>query len=96
MDWQDRIAKDPKIMSGRPVIKGTRITVERLLELKHNGWTETEILESYPHLTSEEIQAGLNYADAHGMVAFADWGYEFCPYHSTDFPAKDYLSSPVE
>ena len=79
MNWQDKITKEPKIMSGRPVIKGTRITVEFVLELRHSGWTETDILQSYPHLTLDGIKACVRYADAHGIIAFADWDHELCP-----------------
>jgi uncharacterized protein (DUF433 family) len=82
MDWQGIIVKDPRIMAGRPTIKGTRISVELVLELRHNGWTEAEMLQNYPRLTSEGIQACFSYADAHSMVAFADWDTELCPYHS--------------
>ena len=76
---QTRIVRDPKIMSGRPVVEGTRITVEFILELHHNGWTEADTLQNYPHLTAEGIRAGLSYAKEHGMVAFADWDHELCP-----------------
>ena len=79
MDWKSKIIRDPKIMSGRPVIKGTRITVEFVLELRHNGWTEKEILQSYPHLTLDNLQACFSYAEDHGMVAFADWDHELSP-----------------
>ena len=49
-------------MLGKPVIKGTRITVELVLERRAAGWTEGQILESYPHLKSEQIRAALLYA----------------------------------
>ena len=85
MDWRDKIIKDPKIMSGRPVIKGTRITVELILELQHNGWTESDILQNYPHLTAAGIQACLSYAENHRMIAFADWDHEMCPQYWHEF-----------
>ncbi len=50
MDWQDRISLDPKVLVGKPVIKGTRIAVEFLIELLANGWTHEQILKNYPHL----------------------------------------------
>ena len=81
MDWQGIIVKDPRIMAGRPTIKGTRITVELILELRHNGWTESDILQNYPHLAAEGIQACLSYAEEHSMVAFADWDHEMCSHY---------------
>jgi uncharacterized protein (DUF433 family) len=62
MDWQDRISVDPKVLVGKPVIKGTRIAVEFLVELLANGWTHEQILKNYPHLAEEDIQAALHYA----------------------------------
>lgn len=61
MDWEDRIIVDPKILVGKPVIKGTRIAVEFILELLSNGWSEEEILRNYPQLTMEDILASLKY-----------------------------------
>ena len=62
MDWCDRITVDPKVLVGKPVIKGTRIAVEFLMELLANGWTHEQILKNYPHLTEKDIQAALHYA----------------------------------
>jgi uncharacterized protein (DUF433 family) len=62
MDWQSRISVDPKVLAGKPVIKGTRLSVEFLLELLANGWTDEQILKNYPHLREEDIQAALHYA----------------------------------
>jgi uncharacterized protein (DUF433 family) len=59
MDWQDRINVDPKVLVGKPVIKGTRIAVEFLMELLAAGWTYEQILKSYPQLCREDIQAAL-------------------------------------
>jgi len=58
----ERIVIDPEIMGGKPVIKGTRITVELILRLLAEGLTVEEILEDYPHLTDEDIRAALLYA----------------------------------
>ena len=58
----DRIIIDPEIMVGKPVIKGTRITVNLIIQLLANGATETEILEDYPDLKKEDIKASLLYA----------------------------------
>jgi len=62
MDWHDRIVVDPKILVGKPVIKGTRIAVEFVVKLLANGWTKEQILQEYDHLTPEDIQACLGYA----------------------------------
>lgn len=62
MDWEDRISVDPKVLVGKPVIKGTRIAVEFLMELLAEGWSQEQILKSYPHLTADDIQAALRYA----------------------------------
>ena len=62
MNWQQYISLNPEVMTGKPVIKGTRITVELILERLGNGWTEEQLLESYPHLSSDSIRACLLYA----------------------------------
>lgn len=56
------ITANAKILGGKPVIKGTRISVEFILELMASGVSESEILEDYPHLTREDIHACLRYA----------------------------------
>lgn len=58
----DRITVDPEVMVGKPIIKGTRITVRLIVQLLANGETEAEILEDYPDLTREDIKAALLYA----------------------------------
>ena len=62
MRWQDRIVIDPRILQGKPVIRGTRIAVETVIDLLAQGWTEEDILRSYPHLSPEDIRACLSYA----------------------------------
>ncbi len=62
MEWQDRIEVDPKVLVGKPVIRGTRIAVEFLLELLAEGWTDEEILKNYPQLAADDIHAALHYA----------------------------------
>jgi uncharacterized protein (DUF433 family) len=57
-----RIALDPNVMVGKPVVRGTRITVELVIGLLAEGWTEQEILAAYPHLKREDILACLAYA----------------------------------
>lgn len=58
----DRIVIDPQIMVGKPIIKGTRITVQLIVQLLANGETEAEILKDYPDLKKEDIKATLLYA----------------------------------
>lgn len=60
--WQAYIHSDPKILSGKPVVKGTRLSVEFLLELFAAGWTEEQVLEGYPHLTKESLRAVFAFA----------------------------------
>lgn len=61
----DRITIDPKIYGGKPCIKGTRITVSMVLDLLEDGLTFEEIIQDYyPHITTEDIKACLEYAKA--------------------------------
>ena len=62
MDWKQRIIVDPKILVGKPVIKGTRLAVEFIVELLGQCWDESEILRNYPGITHEDIAACLMYA----------------------------------
>ena len=64
MNWQDRIVADPTVLVGKPVIKGTRVAVEFLVELLAEDWTHEEILRNYPQLTRDDILAALQYAAA--------------------------------
>lgn len=59
---RDRIIIDPKIMVGKPVIKGTRITVQLILGLLSQGMTVQEIVQEYDHITEEDIFACLAFA----------------------------------
>ena len=62
MNWRERIIVDPAILVGKPVIKGTRLAVEFILELLAQGWSEAEIIRNYPGIAREDIQACLGYA----------------------------------
>ena len=62
MSVQSRIEINPKVMLGKPVIRGTRITVELILRKLGEGATLNDLLEAYPHLTREDIQAAITYA----------------------------------
>jgi uncharacterized protein (DUF433 family) len=57
MNWQKHIEINPQILVGKPIIKGTRLSVEFLLDLLANNWTVEQILENYPKLTRQDIQA---------------------------------------
>lgn len=63
MNWEERITIDPTVMIGKPVVKGTRIAVELIFDRLADGWTEAEILESYPRLAREDLQAAFAYAN---------------------------------
>lgn len=62
MNWKDRIVIDPNVLVGKPIIKGTRISVEFVVDLLGRGWSVEQILKEYDHLTREDIQACLAYA----------------------------------
>ncbi len=64
-----RITANAKILGGKPVIKGTRISVEFILELMASGVNESEILADYPHLTREDIQAWTFQPVCHFLIA---------------------------
>lgn len=61
MNWQDYIISDPQVLLGKPVIKGTRISVELILELFSTGWSEKQVLESYPSVSDESLRAVFAY-----------------------------------
>jgi uncharacterized protein (DUF433 family) len=62
MDIQQNVEINPRIMMGKPVVKGTRITVESILEKLSSGETEDDIIKAHPHLTKENIKAALSFA----------------------------------
>ncbi|TCS68999.1 uncharacterized protein (DUF433 family) [Sulfuritortus calidifontis] len=57
MDWKPHIEVNPQVLAGKPVVKGTRLSVEFLLGLFAQGWSETQVLENYPQLSRENLQA---------------------------------------
>jgi len=59
---EERITVDPAILAGKPVVRGTRLSVEFVIGLMAEGWTEADILANYPGLTREDISACLAYA----------------------------------
>jgi len=62
MDWRNRIVADTDVLVGKPVIKGTRISVELVMDLLAAGYTADQIRQQYDHLTSDDIHACLAYA----------------------------------
>lgn len=62
VNWQDRIIIDPTILVGKPVIKGTRLSVQFLVGLLAEEWSNEDLLRSYPQLDLADIQAALHYA----------------------------------
>jgi uncharacterized protein (DUF433 family) len=62
MDWRKRITTNPRVLVGKPVIKGTRLAVEFIVGLLGDGWPIEEVLRNYPGITHEDVQACLAYA----------------------------------
>jgi uncharacterized protein (DUF433 family) len=62
MDYKEKIESNPDILLGKPVVKGTRITVEIILRKLASGYSTEEVLKVYPHLTKEDILASIDYA----------------------------------
>ncbi len=55
--WQNYIHSDPNILHGKPVVKGTRLAIDFILQLLAQGWTPAQVLENYPNLPPEALQA---------------------------------------
>lgn len=62
VNWQDYIHSDPHILNGKPVIRGTRLSVDFMLRLFAAGWTEEQVLQEYPGLEPAELQAVFAFA----------------------------------
>ena len=62
MNWEERIEINPSVLVGKPVIRGTRLAVEFIVELLANHWSEQQIIENYPGITQDDISACLHYA----------------------------------
>jgi uncharacterized protein (DUF433 family) len=75
VDWQDHIVCDPGILCGKPTLKGTRLSVEFVLELLAGGWGKEDLRLSYPNLTDERIRAVLAYA----AYTFSEDGFHILP-----------------
>ena len=61
MKYKNRIETNPEVLAGKPIIKGTRISVEFILELLASGWSEEEILKNYPQLKRQDLRAIIRY-----------------------------------
>ncbi|MCP4372392.1 MAG: DUF433 domain-containing protein [Deltaproteobacteria bacterium] len=62
MEYTKKVVSDPNVMLGKPVIKGTRITVELILRKIAEGMAIEELLEAYPHIKKEDILAAVSYS----------------------------------
>ena len=71
--WKTRIVKNPEILSGKPIVKGTRISVELITDLLKSGSSEDSILSSYPHITVEDIEACRQYKATGAKLSYTSW-----------------------
>lgn len=61
MNWKEHIVADQSVLLGKPTLKGTRISVDHIIGLLAEGWSEKEILENYPRLTPDSLKAVFSY-----------------------------------
>lgn len=62
MNWRDHIHSDKKILGGKPVVKGTRISVELILEYLTDGCSVADVIAAYPHLKPDDVRAAIAFA----------------------------------
>ncbi len=72
-DWRERIVCDPRILVGKPTIKGTRISVELVTDRLRGGWTVSQILDSYPHIRAEDVDACVKYKATGASLSRMSW-----------------------
>ena len=72
-DWRDRIVRDPRILVGKPTIKGTRISVQLVTKELKRGRTVPEILDSYPHIRAEDVDACVKYKATGAPLSRMSW-----------------------
>ena len=72
-DWRDRIVCDPRILVGKPTIKGTRISVELVTDRLAGGWTVSQILDDYSHIRAEDVDACVNYKATGASLSRMPW-----------------------
>ena len=64
MNWQEYIVSNDDVLLGKPTVKGTRLSVEHIIGLLAEGWNEQQILENYPRLSKESLQAVFSFKNA--------------------------------
>ena len=64
MDWKAHITSDPEILGGRPAIKGTRLSVDFILSLFAEGWSEQQVLDNYPQLSTDDLRSVFAFAQS--------------------------------
>lgn len=62
MNWRDYVVSDPEILVGKPAVKGTRLSVDLILDRLADGWTAEDLFQAYPRLTPEALQAVFAFA----------------------------------
>lgn len=62
MDWRDKINLNPSVLAGKPLVRGSRLSVDFILGLMGQGWSEIDVPRNYPGITHEDIAACLQYA----------------------------------
>lgn len=72
-DWRERIVCDPAILVGKPTIKGTRISVELVTDWLRRGWTVSDILDNYPHIRTEDVDACVKYKATGASLSRMPW-----------------------
>ena len=72
-DWRERIVCDPQILVGKPTIKGTRISVELVTDWLRRGWTVSDILDNYPHIRAEDVDACVKYKATGASLSRMPW-----------------------
>jgi len=60
--WASRVVTNPDILTGKPIVAGTRISVELILDCMASGWSVDKVVEAYPHITPEDVLAALAFA----------------------------------
>ena len=96
MDWQERIVTDPKILSGQPTVRGTRLSVAFILDQLADGESEANLLAGYPQLSTDDIRACLRYAGGR-LVTGAElaWGaavhaVKYIAHQSPNLPTRSH------
>jgi uncharacterized protein (DUF433 family) len=77
MDWREYIHSDTEVLLGKPVVKGTRLSVEFLLGLFAAGWTEKQVLDNYPTLTAQSLRAVFAFAGDRELYMSRDESCQF-------------------